>query len=306
MAKPPLNTNLVVMPCGCPCSVGVDPCNCNKASVGVQCRSRSGSYSLCGFEEFTNPSVPPKRYRQLVGTGTFEFIQYGYQWGCDNVFGYVLNRYTNSGAAIYANAPGCALVDTRQYVSLTEAYDHTTGIVTTSSATNHGSYIGTPYSTCNGEVTITRTSKRHQGAGTCCPNENGLARKSTGTVSETLSAEDTESDAIARAARSVAWSDWRSVSGGNACCASRSLRGAGQFAGAWTEAEIKLTAKGAPYAQAVVEVTFTQRPLGGGAASTSKEEYTVYCGGDGTGETTISVPTAAGSEVCFSGFKQLK
>lgn len=306
MGKPAINTNLAILPCNCKCSVNVDPCNCNKAAVSVQCRTRSGGYALCGFEEFGTPSNPPKRYRRWTITGTWQHKVYGQYWECNDATTHQLIRYTNSGAAFYANAPGCALTDQRRVDFYTETFDQNTGQTTSSSSTTLGrpGYIGSPYSTCNGTKTETKTTRRHKANNVCCPAENDLARFATGDVSETLSVEDTESDAIARAARSVAWSDWFPCP--CTCCAWRTKRGAGALSGSWQEAELKFTAKGSPGATAVIEVTLVQRPLAGGVASTSKELYTIYCDGAGDGEVTISVPSASGSEVCYSGLTQIK
>lgn len=300
MAKPPINTNLVVMPCDCPCSVGVDPCNCNKASVGVQCRSRSGSYTLIGYDEFVNPSVPPRRYKTVVLSGqlrknigycpiTFE--------GCD--FSTVKSTYTVSGSCGY-RPDGTRFSNG----SLRVVSDLGTTVSDTCDLVSPSTYV------CMDEIK-TRTSITKQGQGAACTSPDDFTISGSyfrifGSQTKSLSSEDTESAAIARIARTIVWSDWRPVSGGNACCASRSKRGAGQFSGAWTEAELKLTAKGAPHATAVVEITLVQRPLAGGAAIEEKPNVTIYCDSAGNGEVILGLPSVAGFETCYAGMKQLK
>lgn len=53
--------------CACSQQVG---CNCG--SFPLQCRSASGTASLCGFSEFATPSNPPKKYRRVDLSGTIK------------------------------------------------------------------------------------------------------------------------------------------------------------------------------------------------------------------------------------------
>lgn len=42
---------------------------CDCRGCGLECRSKSGTATLCGFSEFTNPSTPPRKYRRKTITG---------------------------------------------------------------------------------------------------------------------------------------------------------------------------------------------------------------------------------------------
>jgi hypothetical protein len=53
----------------CPCDQFVN-CDCGPIACGVECQSKNGTATLCGFSEFTTPSTPPKKYRKRAKTGT--------------------------------------------------------------------------------------------------------------------------------------------------------------------------------------------------------------------------------------------
>ncbi|MCW5549160.1 MAG: hypothetical protein KIT44_09370 [Opitutaceae bacterium] len=63
---------IVISPGGsgcCTCDKQLTPCNCSGPGCTIQCRSRSGFAQLCGYDEFTEPSDPPKKYRKRRVTG---------------------------------------------------------------------------------------------------------------------------------------------------------------------------------------------------------------------------------------------
>jgi hypothetical protein len=54
----------------CPCPDQTD-CGCGDHPCGFICRYKSGFASLCGYDEFTDPSDPPVKYRIKITTGNF-------------------------------------------------------------------------------------------------------------------------------------------------------------------------------------------------------------------------------------------
>lgn len=275
----------------CPCTENMSPCGCS-ASYQVQCRTRGAGYSLCGFSEITSPSIPPKKYKACAFTGQRTGIRYS----GDHCDGSVSGTFSInwSGSATY-DVNSCTLVSTG------------TEIITSDSAPPSSSPLTGPQSNvnCHDTSTKTRTTEVWGQTGDCCPDPSGGSGRHEGSTTSTLQSEDTESAAIARASKNIAWSPWLAVGGSVDCCAYKTLRKAGQFVGAFQEAELKLIAKGGPNAQVTVEVVFNQRPLTGGAIAQSRETYQIFCDGAGDGEVVIKIPSAAGYEICYGGSKQI-
>lgn len=53
----------------CPCPDQVD-CACGPYPCLLSCQNKGGVATLCGYEEFTDPSTPPKKYRRKDTNGT--------------------------------------------------------------------------------------------------------------------------------------------------------------------------------------------------------------------------------------------
>jgi hypothetical protein len=53
----------------CPCDQ-LDGCNCSAVACSMTCEARADVAELCGFDEFVDPTVPPKKYRRRTVTGT--------------------------------------------------------------------------------------------------------------------------------------------------------------------------------------------------------------------------------------------
>jgi hypothetical protein len=60
------------------CSCGqYSNCSCGGIACSIACRAKAGFAELCGFEAFTSPSTPPKKYRRRTVTGDMSFSRYG-------------------------------------------------------------------------------------------------------------------------------------------------------------------------------------------------------------------------------------
>jgi hypothetical protein len=66
MARP----TIIAKRCGCDCGGTTNPCDCNGPGCALECRHKSATAELCGFEEFVSPSVPPRKFRRRVLSGT--------------------------------------------------------------------------------------------------------------------------------------------------------------------------------------------------------------------------------------------
>jgi hypothetical protein len=88
--------------------------------------------------------------------------------------------------------------------------------------------------------------------------------RNIGTILQDLTNEDTEEDAIARAAKTP----------GSSCTAYRELRGAGDFTGAFSDVTITLNATGLVIGRDYeIQVTVTEEDYGGGNAVASVRSY---------------------------------
>lgn len=108
----------------CDCADVVDPCSCADGCL-LQCRTKAGIAELCGYEAFTAPETPPKKYRRKTITGGMQIREWITDADCPVTW--VINRagedFTNASpvpgtlAGIFfewefnwtANSPGASL-----------------------------------------------------------------------------------------------------------------------------------------------------------------------------------------------------
>jgi hypothetical protein len=184
-----------------------------------QCRSKTDS--KCGFSEFGTPSSPPKYYRTVSISGTIESCSFT-AGGCTTFISNSL--VTLSGACAFdpvtQNCANGVDNDSSQYTQQTGTHcGDGSGSTTTGDFCSLPSFItlGTGW-TIDFEtpmrgldivwdsVSQTTTGWTLTGSGNCDPGGGG-STKTTGSVTATLSDEDTETDVIARVTLAP-WSAW--------------------------------------------------------------------------------------------------
>lgn len=235
----------------CECSVFIG-CDCAEETAGLECRVRGGGATLCGFEEFTDPSSPPKKYRRSNLSG-----------------GYVLDRYS---------APGCATLVQSGFVvcnwSGSCQYD-----AETCAADNDGQVEcgGAPSTRCveslnsdSGRTEVlTKTTRSWAATGACFLHTDGVSwvRYSVLDAVIQLADEDTEEDAIARAI-APGWSDWAPVDEfcqNPGCCQSAHEERVSGFGFVYIEAEFRVKKTGLTPGQAYdIAVDLYRRPYDSG------------------------------------------
>jgi hypothetical protein len=176
-----------IKPCGCSdCAGQVNACNCGIA-CGLICRSKTASANICGFSEFADISNPPKKYRRLTNSGSIVDRTFMHDTNCGGSADDTLT-HNYSGAGI-VNKDTCVIDCT----SITEG--------------TCGPVNGTGFDT----VTQTATTSTATGNG-CFQNVGGRPSFSRdGVWTNTLTEEDTEDDAEARAIASMP--TWTACSG---------------------------------------------------------------------------------------------
>jgi hypothetical protein len=249
------------------------PTRCGCCGVGtavLACRTRSGSATLCGFDEYTSPSVPPLKYRKKTFSGGIQYCQ------------------RNGGAACLAPNNGA---ETWSYSGFCQ-YDPATCTLSTASAiytkdTNYvpgtcgpgGTITHPAWTTCSipskldafdsgsATVALTPTTRTITGTGLCATVGGGFGYIATGTSTETLSDLDTDEDAINRAA--AAWSGWTNTGDGTggtcvpSTCCKASIQIRTTFTFTYQAAQFRATLSGlAALTTYILSVSIYRRLIG--------------------------------------------
>ncbi len=177
-------------------TVGVSLSVTGATALVVQYRTKGGTANVCGYSEYTTPSTPPKKYRLLTLSGAQDFQHFPF------------------GVTDCSGAPDCRV---NFAYSGTCTYDSSTCVVANSGgqyviSRSIGACIGIApdgtYPTCSigsasvllGDVEVlTKTTRQITCPGFPC-YDSGLesASRTVSDKKETLSVEDTDSDAITR------------------------------------------------------------------------------------------------------------
>lgn len=204
---------------------GAPPANCCEGPpCGLTWRTRSGSYSLCGFAEYASPSIPPKKYRRQDISGTLS-----------RCYGELANRGGEHDAydGYYLfSASACAKTNTQErdhyaqeWVNCgTEAFQETY----TPPADFAPNNFGFPSA-------LSLSASKQVKTWSVVSNDNYVYG---GPVTATLNDEDEEDDAIERAGAS--WSSCSPTVPAD-CSAYKVARGAGQFSGTYRQLQVKVT-----------------------------------------------------------------
>jgi hypothetical protein len=254
-----------------------------------QVRTRGGTATLIGFSEITSPSTPPKKY--LVCT--FSGSRRGDVFGNDACSGTGMGFFdiTYSGLAEYSATTGLLISSGNQAVSINGALVRNEAL--------SGPIING--ASCFGIETLTQTTATQIGSGACCfvPSE-GLFQLHSETRISTLSAEDTEEDAIARVSGS--FGDWTEFGVINAEIAWTYTRTTG-FSFSAQEAEVRVTVEDFGAGLTVNVVAYLARRLltGPGIEAWQTRKYPLTTNASGNGTMTFSVTAEPGYGVTLLG-----
>lgn len=241
--------------------------------VAASFESSSGTATLIGFSEYTSPSSPPKKYLTRTLSGSFARVSY-LDAACTTVNCTTTSTY--SGAC---------------------TYDPNTGVLTTGGAyVNSGCIsgsgpictVGDPAPALGDTVVLTPTTRLLTNTLECMPFLGTSVRVLVPPTSqETLSNEDTEADAIARAPETP----------GSSNQAFREARGAGVFSLDFQTVVYTLDVSnlqaGLTYR---VEVPLDTEDYGGGSSVVTSRTYDFTAAGP-THQIVDSVEAASGKQV---------
>lgn len=237
-------------------------------SASIECRTKSSTATLVGFDEYSSASTPPKKYRTQTLSGTLRYCQ-GQSPNNPDCSG----NFNDSTRDDYSGSYEYSVVDGSQtnnqlrarYGRGGPAAACGSGEVFQSNNVPAQNFTVNDFTTgCFPLVSSTQTQKTWQGQGCGCTGTS-FYESTTGTVTATLSNEDVETDAIARANVMAVWSAW-SAGSPTSCMASIEQRSGYSFL--YQTAEYRITKSGlAPNTNYDIRFNVLRRTYGGGAYS---------------------------------------
>lgn len=268
-------------------------CPCCSIANTLQCRARGGTAELIGYSEFAGyASTPPKKYRRKDLTHNGWYRCWYTDAGC-----------TTLGGSDTVRRTGYCL------------YDVTTGTLDSSAALQEiltnagicadGGSLSSSTASCPAEFTAftgatvsnTATTNTRTGDGACNSGE-----KFFGNQVQTLSVEDTESDAITRLLAVASWGSW--INSGAvgctgsppSCCIAQYESRTSAFTFSYAEAEARVTATGlTPSTSYTANIELYRRAYGSGSY-VHYQTATVTGTSDGSGNLTTSAVTVTNTK----------
>ena len=252
------------------------------AAVAYEERHRSGTATLCGFSEFV-ASTPAKKYRTITFSGN--------TLGCSYTSG-TCTTFSSGGYSIYSGGRSfdAATCVEGSYTDRT-SYNGLAGCAATGGSVFSTGQTGAGWDMPSGIIDTVKTATvwSQEGSGTCI----GSDKRPTGnTRTQTLSAEDTDADAITRwLATSPAWSSFAAATLPDAE-APYTARTTG-FSFTYGEAELKINATGFPAAYAFTARVVIAREHDTTAIVTTVSTSDYALTADGSGNATVTVAVEA-------------
>lgn len=198
------------------------PAGCT-APLSIQYRSRTGTATLCGFSEYTAPSVPPKKYLTQTASGDYFKCQSDLSGSKRELTGSYTFDPTTCGQANTQNL--------EQWLGPNPGDCHTGPFF--SNAVMPMLFTAVDLDVPNATVTTSATSVKWDGNGFV-----GSSGTETGELKRVLSDEDTDENAIDRA---VPPGDYTTP---GSQVAFRTVRGAGQFSFSFVEVDWRIELRG--------------------------------------------------------------
>ena len=293
----------------CPCE-SQSGCDCNGSPCFLECRASTGGdgiAELCGHQEYGAPSVPPKRYLIQTFSEDITFCVWPNTTCAGGAGTFAINRNVVAGATATHNADTCARTDAGTRDVYNASVPSTCpGIAETYVFTDAGHSAGQdmheiPAVTGFDLLSSTSTELVYTAANMCYVSGfSNSGRATSGEKVWTLSVEDTEENAVNRAAPIGGLEPV--VGGCGSMPAYMSQRGAGDFTFTFRRVQARVRLEGAA-AGVTYEVTirFFRRVLNslGPWIFFGVQEYTVVADGDtGTNEFTpwVDIPNEPGWE----------
>lgn len=255
--------------------------NCNaccqdvSVNLAVNCKTRGGTASLCGYSEYTDPSTPPKKYRKrtLSGTAVGRIFDTA---GCSDLNCTATDTW--SGDCTY-DSENCAIVENGTFVRSATGGDCGTGF------SSPACDIGDPF--FGDSEVLTATTRQIISDLACYAIAGGkyFRRPSQSSRTETLSVEDTDDDAITRLLASANFSNYVAAVNcvSSECCLAEYEQRTTEFNFTYTEANYQMTLSNlSPESEYCVIVDIWRAPYGSANyAPFETREYSVTTDANG-------------------------
>lgn len=217
----------------------------------LECRTKGGIATLCGFSEFCNASTPPKKYLIDTISGQMYICYFGKTPACVGALTDT-DTYPYSGQFIYDPAAGC----TRNSLTIPHYIKIGAPLCAPQMAVGATNWSPNPFvpgacSESGPNYTFARTSitcvKQYDGS-TCMPPV-GVTEYYImyGSRMDSLSSEDTEFAAITRLLAGASWSSWGTVGAGctnPSCCLAQYESRTSGFSLSYQDSEYRISTTG--------------------------------------------------------------
>lgn len=259
-------------------------CPCCTIPNTLQCRTRSGTATLCGFSEYTGASTPPKKYLTKTFSGTADFATHVGGTNCTVVSCSFSDTWT--GAVSYDSST-CSTSGTG-----TQTRAGTCGNDGVTNDTSIEIYT-------SGIFTYSKTATTNTAVpSTCVSNTKALSSS----VTETLGTEDTEANAITRFQAANAFGSWINSGATGctgtppSCCIAKYESRTSGFSFAYADAEARVVATGlTPSTGYTAKIELYRRAYGTGSYA-HYQTVTVTGTSDGSGNLTTSAATVTNTK----------
>lgn len=280
-------------------------CPCCSITNTLQCRTRSGTATLCGHSEFANAtggvSTPPKKYRTKTASGTMEDCAYTIA-GCSGAPG-AGAKYVYSGTCTYSDTD-CSTSNSLNYKEYNNAgaCPATTLTIDSAQPCAWGDTTDPASASCLMDIAVSKTRVDRAGTNTCCDVGGGTYTIRTGSMYWELTTEDTEADAIARFQAANSFGSW--INSGDtgctgtppSCCLAKYESRTSGFSFAYADAECRVTATGlAPSTGYTAQIELYRRAYGSGSYA-HYQTVTVTGTSDGSGNLTTAAATVTNTK----------
>ena len=254
-------------------------CDCGDLEVPLQCRTKGGEAELCGFPEYTSPSVPPKKYRTLTPSGEFYLCYYQFP-NCTGIQSPTESYDFNDAPPIVFSTTTCSRNNPlyTRYIKTGNpagcSYEEA-GTALTDGLVPDGTEGDAEEAFTGGTRNRTPTTftEAYDGV-TCLPGGTGNGLVRHGSYTLTLSDEDTEIDAIGRLLAGAEWTDWTLVGTGMggtctnpACCLAKYEERIAGFTFDYQAAEFRVRRDGLPPGESFIAEVDIYRRIAGSSDS---------------------------------------
>lgn len=276
---------------------GVSPCCC-AGNCSLELQTKGATATMCGFEEYSSPSSPPRKYRTQTLSGSCSVCRGGRVCGGS---GSGVQSESFSGTYKF-DASSCGETNAQDNLFTNDDPDNNgdkaCGYTGSGTHFTPGASFGGPNTVGILSFSVSSAPTSVQWNDTAC-NTGGYNAVSN--VKKQLSDEDTIDSAIARANAGIG--SWTPCSGGgSSCSAFKAARGSGVFSASYRSTQVRVTVTYLTPGTSYTVTIQLQRRVNGVGSFSDYATLTVVFTASASSYTSswIDVPVDEGYEVAVS------